>query len=144
MTNPDGPGDLGDSGSRADQLGAPIPVLRVHRADQSREFYLDFLGFSVEWEHQFADDLPLYLRLVRDGARLDLSEHHGDGTPGAVVWIPIRDAEALRDELLASGYAQARPGVQHDAPGGPTIEVTDPSGNVLRLCQVEQPPPSST
>lgn len=119
------------------QFGRPVPVLRIQRELEAREFYLDFLGFSVEWEHRFADDLPLYMRVSRDGTHLDLSEHHGDGTPGTVVWIPIRNAKALRDELHARRYPRARPGIDSDAPGGPTIEVTDPFGNTLRLCQVE-------
>ena len=117
------------------QLGSPVPVLRVQRADHARDFYLNHLGFSVEWEHRFEADLPLYMRISRDGARLDLSEHHGDGTPGTVVWIPIADAKALRDELSSKRYSRARPGIDRRAPGGPTIEVVDPFGNVLRLCQ---------
>ncbi|MGL5850943.1 MAG: glyoxalase superfamily protein [Phycicoccus sp.] len=117
------------------QLGVPVPVLRVQRADDAREFYQGYLGFAVEWEHRFEPGLPLYLRMVRNGARLDLSEHHGDGTPGSVVWIPISDAKALRDELSSKRYGRARPAIDRGAPGGPTIEVVDPFGNVLRLCQ---------
>jgi hypothetical protein len=41
----------------------------------ARAFYLEYLGFSMESEHRFEDDLPLYMCLARDGARLDLSEH---------------------------------------------------------------------
>lgn len=121
----------------SDQFGLPVPVLRVRRADDARDFYLSYLGFSVEWEHRFAADLPLYMRISRDGARLDLSEHHGDGTPGTVVWIPIADAKALHRDLSSKRYGQARPGIDRNAPGGPTIEVVDPFGNVLRLCQAD-------
>lgn len=120
---------------QAGMFGAPVPILRVQRFDDAREFYLDYLGFTVEWEHRFADGLPLYLRLRRDGALLDLSEHHGDGTPGSAIWIPIRDAEALLAELHAKPYPRLRPGVEYDAPGGPTIDLLDPCGNMLRLCQ---------
>jgi hypothetical protein len=28
-----------------------------------------------------------------------------------------------------------RPGLNADAPGGPTVEVIDPYGNVLRFCR---------
>lgn len=115
-------------------LGVPVPVLRVRRFDDARAFYLDFLGFSVEWEHRFEPGMPLYVRLVRDRTRLDLSEHHGDGTPGSAVWIPVADIVGLHTELIGKEYPSARPGVDQDAPGGPTIEVIDPSGNTLRLC----------
>ncbi len=36
----------------------------------------------MKWEHRFEPGLPLYARVRRDQAVLDLSEHHGDGTFG--------------------------------------------------------------
>ncbi|ACZ29167.1 conserved hypothetical protein [Xylanimonas cellulosilytica DSM 15894] len=117
-------------------LGAPVPVLRMVDVERTRAFYLGFLGFAVEFEHRFEPGLPLYLRVERDGARLDLSEHHGDGTPGSVVWIPVADVRALQRELLATGYTHMRPGIDDDAPGGPTLEVIDPAQNVLRFAEV--------
>lgn len=116
-------------------LGAPVPVLRMFDVERTREFYLGFLGFSVVFEHRFEPELPLYLRVERDDTRLDLSEHHGDGTPGSVVWIPVDDVRAYQRELLATGYPRMRPGVDGDAPGGPTMEVVDPAQNVLRFAQ---------
>ncbi|MBE1878374.1 glyoxalase superfamily protein [Myceligenerans pegani] len=116
-------------------LGAPVPVLRMFDVERTREFYLGFLGFSVVFEHRFEPELPLYLRVERDGVRLDLSEHHGDGTPGSVVWVPVADVRAYRRELLATGYPRMRPGIDDDAPGGPTMEVVDPAQNVLRFAQ---------
>ncbi len=116
-------------------LGAPVPVLRIQRFEDVRPFYLDYLGFAIEWEHRFEADMPLYARLVRGDACLDLSEHHGDGTPGSVVWIPVADASSLHAELTGKHYPSLRPGLDQDAPGGPTIEVIDPSGNTLRFCE---------
>jgi hypothetical protein len=116
-------------------VGAPVPVLRVQRFEDVRSFYIDFLGFAVEWEHRFEPGMPLYVRMSRGDARLDLSEHHGDGTPGAVVWIPVADATQLHKELNRKYYLSMRPGLDDDAPGGPTIEVIDPSGNTLRFCE---------
>ena len=37
-------------------LGAPVPVLRVQRFEDAQSFYLDYLGFGVEWEHRFEPD----------------------------------------------------------------------------------------
>lgn len=116
-------------------LGAPVPVLRVARFDDARAFYLDYLGFGIEWEHRFEPGMPLYARLSRGGARLDLSEHHGDGTPGSAVWIPVADVYALHRDLERTRYRSMRPAVDDDAPGGPTVTVIDPSGNSLRFCQ---------
>lgn len=66
---------------------------------------------------------------------LDLSEHHGDGTPGTVVWVPVRDAAAFLAELRSRPHPRLRPDLDLDAPGGPTVQVTDPFGNVLRFCE---------
>ncbi|RMT27270.1 hypothetical protein ALP51_00680 [Pseudomonas savastanoi] len=52
-----------------------IPILRMFDERKAREFYLDFLGFSVEFEHRFEADLPLYLGISRNGLHLHLSEH---------------------------------------------------------------------
>lgn len=117
-------------------MGAPVPVLRSFDEARAREFYLDYLHFSVEWEHRFeAASTPLYLRLRRDQFVLDLSEHHGDGTPGSTVWVPVSDVTALHEELHATGYDRIKPGIDADSPGGPTLEVVDPFANTIRFCQ---------
>lgn len=117
------------------QLGTAVPVLRVQDGASAVTFYTRVLGFTCLWEHRFEADLPLYARVRRDDALLDLSEHHGDGTPGAVVWIDVRDVTALRAELAPRLEPRQRPAVEDDAPGGPTLSVLDPFGNTLRFCQ---------
>lgn len=36
------------------------PVLRIFDETKARELYVDFLGFSVEFDHRFEANLPLY------------------------------------------------------------------------------------
>ncbi|MDV3126506.1 glyoxalase superfamily protein [Mycobacterium sp. 21AC1] len=117
-------------------MSAPVPVLRSLDETRAREFYLDYLHFSIEWEHRFdyAQSI-LYMRLRRDQFVLDLSEHHGDGTPGSTVWVPVSDITALHKELHATGYPRMNPGIEADSPGGPTMEVVDPFSNTIRFCQ---------
>jgi hypothetical protein len=64
-------------------LGKTTPILRIFDEAKARQFYLDFLGFKVDWEHRLEPDLPLYLQVSREGCVLHLSEHHGDCSPGA-------------------------------------------------------------
>lgn len=120
---------------RSPDFGCAVPVLRIQDEARAREFYVDYLGFGVEWEHRFEPGMPLYLRIRRGQAVLDLSEHHGDGTPGTVVWVPVVSADALHAELSRRPHPRLRPGIDRDAPGGPTIELVDPFGNVLRLSE---------
>lgn len=117
-------------------VGAAVPVLRIQDEGIARGFYLDYLGFTLDWEHRFEPGMPLYARVHRDAAVLDLSEHHGDGTPGTVVWLPVADVGALHRELTQRRHPRLRPGVDLDAPGGPTMDILDPSGNTLRFCQL--------
>jgi hypothetical protein len=118
-----------------DGAGTPVPVLRILDEHRAREFYLDYLGFTTEWEHRFEPGMPLYTRLRRDRLVVDLSEHHGDGTPGSVIWVPVPDVHALHRELSTKNYPYLRPAVDEDAPGGATLTVTDPFSNVIRFCR---------
>jgi hypothetical protein len=69
-----------------------------------------------------------------DDLRLHLSEHPGDGAYGAVLWVPVDDVAALAARVRERTGGRQRPGVDVDAPGGPTTEVLDPFGNRLRFC----------
>ena len=113
---------------------APIPVLRMFDVEKTRAFYLGFLGFSVDWEHRFDAAAPLYMQVSRAGLTLHLSEHHGDGSPGAVVFAPMTGVEAFHAEISAKGYGHMRPGLE-DAPWGREMQVWDPSGNRIRFCE---------
>lgn len=120
---------------RRERIGAAVPILRVQDGELARDFYGGYLGFTTVFEHRFEPGLPLYQRLRRGSCEIDLSEHHGDGTPGAALWIPVADVEALHAELTERGHPRLRPGVEHDSPGGPTMAIIDPFGNTLRFCQ---------
>jgi len=111
-----------------------IPILRVFAEDKAREFYEDWLGFAVDWEHRFAPGMPLYKQISRSGARLHLSEHHGDATPGSTAFVPMLGIEAYHRELRARGYANMRPGLER-VDWGIEMTVIDPFGNRLRFCE---------
>lgn len=117
-----------------------VPVLRIFDEAKAREFYIDFLGFAVRFEHRFAPDLPLYMSVKRDACELHLSEHHGDATPGSAVRIEVHDIDALHAEMTARAYRYARPGIEPKPWGTREITVTDPFGNRLTFCAVAPSP----
>ncbi|MFD2645006.1 glyoxalase superfamily protein [Pseudomonas japonica] len=117
-------------------LQRAIPVLRMFSVEHSKAFYLDFLGFTLEWEHRFAADLPLYVQIRRDDVVLHLTEHYGDATPGSTVFLPVADIAALEQELAARRHGYARPSAV-DVGWGRQMEVADPCGNRLRFCQLD-------
>ena len=39
-----------------------MPTLRITRYAQSRAFYVDGLGFRVDWEHRFEPHFPVFMQ----------------------------------------------------------------------------------
>ena len=115
------------------KLGAVTPILRIFDIAKAREFYLDFLGFEVEFEHRFDDNAPLYMGVIRDGCVLHLSEHHGDGAPGVAMRIKVEDIAALHRELIGKKYRYARPGLETTPWQSREVSVGDPFGNRLHF-----------
>ncbi|GAA4013176.1 hypothetical protein GCM10022631_26090 [Deinococcus rubellus] len=111
-----------------------IPILRIFDGAKAREFYCDFLGFGVDFEHRFEPALPLYMQVSRLGLELHLSEHHGDASPGATVFVPMQGVRALWQELNEKQYSYGRPGIKTQ-PWGNVLTVHDPFGNRLQFCQ---------
>ena len=110
-------------------LKRTIPILRMFDAAKAREFYIDYLGFSVDFEHRFHDNAPLFMGISRDGITLFLSEHHGDGTPGTHVVVDMTGVDDLHRELQAKNYRYMNPGIQPQEWGTRELTVYDPFGN---------------
>lgn len=113
------------------ELLRAIPILRILDVAKTREFYLEYLGFSVDFEHRFHDNAPLFMGISRAGVRLFLSEHHGDGIPGTYVRIDVRGLEELHAELQAKRYRYMNPTIQEQEWGQRELTVYDPFGNRL-------------
>ena len=116
-----------------------VPILRMFSVEKAREFYVDWLGFAVDWEHRFDPQAPLYMQVSRAGLVLHLSEHHGDCSPGATVFVHMTGLTDLLAELAAKPYRYYRPGIE-PVPWGRQIQLTDPFGNRLRLNEYDKAP----
>ena len=116
-------------------FGAPIPILRIFDEAKAREFYVEWLGFQVDFEHRFEPGLPLYLGVSRGGCKLHLSEHHGDSTPGSAVRILVDEMETYHQQLTAKGYKYCRPSLQDQEWGTREMTVQDGFGNKLIFYQ---------
>lgn len=120
------------------QLGSVTPILRSFDEAKARDFYVDFLGFEIEFEHRFSENAPLYLGLRHGDCRLHVSEHYNDSSPGVAVRIAADDVVAYMRELNAKKHKYCGPGTEQRelTPWG-TIEATiaDPFGNQLIFWQ---------
>lgn len=112
-------------------FGKTTPILRMFDETKAREFYIDFLGFSVDWQHRFEAGLPLYMQVSMGDCVLHLSEHHGDSSPGAALRIETDELEAFHARLQAREYAYARPDIQTMPWGSRDMTISDPFGNRL-------------
>ena len=117
------------------KLGPVVPILRIFDIPKAREFYVDFLGFTWDWEHRFDDNAPVYAQISRAGVALHLSEHHGGGAPGAAMMIETKGIADFHRDLLAKNYRFARPGLEDQPWGARTVTVTDPFGNKLTFSE---------
>ena len=111
------------------RFGAATPILRIWDETRAREFYIDFLGFTVEFEHRFEPGTPLYMGIRKGDCRIHLSEHSGDGSPNARVRIETDDVIAFQQQLLAKKYKYARPGVHDQEWGAREMCISDPFDN---------------
>jgi hypothetical protein len=71
------------------------------------------------------------MQISKHGCVLHLSEHHGDGCPGAAMRIEAADLDAFHAELIAKSYKYYRPGIQKMPWGTRDMTVQDPFGNKL-------------
>lgn len=112
-------------------LGKTTPIFRIFDEAKAREFYVDFLGFKVDWEHRFEEGTPLYMQVSSDACVLHLSEHYGDCTPGAAVRIETSNLDDFHAQLASKSYKYARPGIERMPWGTRDMSVKDPFGNRL-------------
>ncbi len=116
-----------------------IPILRIFDVAKADEFYVGYLGFSVDWSHRFDENAPLYRQISRGGLALHLSEHHGDGSSGAHLRIMMTGVRAFHREISAKGYRYARPGLETTEWNTMEVGVGDPFGNHLSFCERMEP-----
>ena len=108
-----------------------IPVLRIFDYTKAKEFYVDWIGFTIDWEHRFEPDSPLYIQVSREHITLHLSEHHGDASAGAKVFIEIQNIAHYHHDLTSKNYKFNKPGLEKSPWDAICMEVTDPFGNKL-------------
>jgi uncharacterized glyoxalase superfamily protein PhnB len=108
-----------------------IPVLRIFDVAKAKEFYIDWLEFKIDWEHTFEENTPVYMQVSKGNVVFHLSEHYGDGTPGAGVFIWCTGLEAYQKMLLQKGYKYFRPGLETTFYNSLCMSVLDPFGNKI-------------
>ena len=113
---------------KAEQI---IPILRIFDYQKTIEFYIDWLGFEIAWEHRFEENTPVYIEVKKDNIILHLSEHHGDASPGSSVFIWGQGVAEYHKELIDKNYKYNRPGLEKTFYDAVSFTVNDPFGNKI-------------
>ena len=109
----------------------PIPILRMYDVEATKRFYVEYLGFALDWQ-EGEGDRPIYLRVSRGPVAFHLSSYAGDGTPGTAVVIQLDDVEAFQRELATKNYPFMNPGIEPRGIGRELV-VLDPASNQIRF-----------
>lgn len=105
-------------------FGGVVPIFRVANLAASIEYYVEILGFKLDWQG------PQFASVSHDRCCIFLSA--GDqGHPGAWVFIGVPDAAALFEDYQAKGAKVRLPPSNY--PWALEVHIEDLDGNVLRL-----------
>ena len=101
-----------------------IPILRVAQLERSVRYYVDVLGFKVDWEGEAMASVS------RDGHAIMLSE--GDqGNAGTWVWIGVEDIEPLFNDFSSKNVNFREKPTNYS--WAYEMKIVDPDGHVLRF-----------
>lgn len=106
-----------------------IPILRIFNEDKAKEFYLEFLGMKLDWEHRFEPNFPIYMQVSKGNLVFHLSEHSGDCTPGSKVFVNVKNLDALYQEITSRPYKYNKLAIEQAPWGDRCFTVTDPFSN---------------
>ncbi|MDC1142708.1 VOC family protein [Planctomycetota bacterium] len=110
-----------------------VPVLQIDDYAQACEFYIDGLGFEIDFEHRHEPGFPVHMGIKKGDIFMHLSEH-GRGHVGTEVYVFVDDVNAWHERCKSAGIETNGPDKK---PWGNTeMALTDPSRNLLRITQI--------
>ena len=105
------------------------PILSVKSASASKDYYVDRLGFRIEFEAG-----PDFCAVMHDTIRIFLVQG-AQGQPGTWLHIWVEDVDALHEELKETGAVILNP-PRNQPWGDREMDVADPDGHVIRYSGV--------
>lgn len=119
-----------------------VPILHIDRYEEATAYYIDWLGFKIDWELRLEPTFPVYMQVSRDGLVFHLSQHKGDNPGGVMCHVEVEDLETLVAE-----WRVRRPDFTLEVEIAPWnakhLTLRDPFGNSLGINQLLPAPPES-
>ena len=109
-----------------------IPTFRILDYKKAMDFYIQGLGFNIDWEHRFGPTEPVYMQISRNGLTLHLSENKRFQT-GVIILVESKELNQLYSEL--NNQERKIELSKPEKTNWQTIqmEIEDPFGNLLRF-----------
>ena len=124
-------------------FGSSIPVLRMLDETEARGFYLDYLGYQIDWEHRFnssSPTSPLYMQISRGASVLHLNGHADADAPPSEVRIPVCLIDEYCEFLRAKDSRHGQPSLVDPRYTGVNTDmnIEDPFGNLLTFWRTDR------
>jgi predicted enzyme related to lactoylglutathione lyase len=103
------------------------PILRVSSIPISIRYYVDLLGFALDWGHEDASEMA---SVSRDGHSIMLCQGE-QGQPGTWIWIGVEDIDPLFEHYASKGAKIRQKPINQ--PWAYEMQIEDPDGHVLRF-----------
>ena len=109
-----------------------MPTLRILNYNDAVESYINFLGFTIDWEHRFGPSEPVYMQILRNELTLHLSENKRFQTE-VIIFVDTKGIEKFHKKLVERNTAKSIPEVSKTDWQTLQMEIEDPFGNLLRF-----------
>jgi catechol 2,3-dioxygenase-like lactoylglutathione lyase family enzyme len=111
--------------SPGNRFGGPVPVFRVKHVDASIAYFVNALGFMLQWRANEG-----FACVGRDKCSILLTIDN-QSQPRMWIWIGVEDVRALHRQYVASGAKIRNPPENFE--WALEMQVEDLDGNVLRI-----------
>ncbi|NNL90137.1 MAG: VOC family protein [Marinicaulis sp.] len=109
-------------------------ILPIDDGEAAKKFYVDGLGFTVEFEARHEPGFPAHIGIRSGDLFMHISEH-GKGQEPGEVYVFVDDIEAWHQRCLKNNVPVSQP--PEKRPWGNTeMNLNDPYGNLLHVTQI--------
>jgi catechol 2,3-dioxygenase-like lactoylglutathione lyase family enzyme len=106
-----------------------VPDIKSNRMDESRAFYVDFLGLNVAMDMGF---IMTFVSPINPTAQINVMRHDGSSTPVPNVSFEVANVDEVHTRAVAQRLKIVYP--LTDEPWGVRrFFVVDPNGTVLNI-----------
>jgi hypothetical protein len=120
-----------NQGNRSFEFKA-IPTFGIADYQTAINFYLDILGFKIDWEHRFTPIDPIYMQISKNGLVLHLSENKRFDNK-TIIFVETKNIKEFHRELTKKNPIVKIQDIVFTNWQTMQLEIQDPFGNLLRF-----------